>query len=95
MSSIGAIEKFLSEYVSNMMTTLLLIPDNPEQGVLYLLTGIVNLVQKHFQWENIEIKFNILSEILVTFNCLKQESFIYHLENGKKNFFLIFYSFNI
>lgn len=86
MTSITAIEKFLAEYVSNMMTTLLLIPDNPDQGVLYLLTGVTNLVQKHFQWDNLEIKFNILIDILVIFNCLKQESYIYHLENGRKLF---------
>ncbi|RNA42489.1 hypothetical protein BpHYR1_036590 [Brachionus plicatilis] len=64
MSSLSSIEKFLAEYVSNMMTTLLLIPDNPDQGVLYLLTGVVNLVLKNFQWDNKEVKFNILIEIL-------------------------------
>ena len=48
IASVSVVEKFLNDYISNMMTTLILIPDNPDQGVLYLLTGVdsfFNLVQ--------------------------------------------------
>lgn len=85
MTTVAGIEKFLCDFVSNLMTTLLIIPDNPDQGVLYLLTGVINLVQKHFQWENLEIKFCLLANMLVIFNSLKQENYLYHVENVESN----------
>lgn len=78
------VERLLNEYISNMLSTLLLIPDNPEQGVLYLLTGVLNLVNKHYQWENTEIKFNLLANFLVILGAMTQESYIYHINSGMK-----------
>jgi hypothetical protein len=77
------VEKFLNDYLSNLMSTLLVIPDNPEQGVLYLLTGVLNLIQKHFQWENLDIKFNLLCNSLVILGALKQDEYLYHIPDGK------------
>ena len=82
ITTLSSVEKQLNEFISNMLSTLLLIPDNPEQGVLYLLTGVLNLVNKHFQWENTEIKFNLLASFLVIFGAVTQENFIYHINNG-------------
>ena len=76
-------EKFLNEYLSNVMSTLLLIPDNPEQTVLYLLTGVHNIIDKHYNWDNKEIKFNLLTNLLVILSALKQEEYLHHLENGE------------
>lgn len=81
-TSVSTVEKFLSDYLTNMMTTLLVIPDNPDQGVLYLLTGVMNLVQKHLNWDNLEIKFNLLANLLLVFSALKQEIYLYHINNG-------------
>lgn len=66
-----------------MLSTLLLIPDNPDQGVLYLLTGVINLINKHYTWENLEFKFNLLSNCLIILTSAKQENYIYHNKNGK------------
>ncbi len=92
LTSMSAVEKFLSEYLTSMMSTLLLIPDNPEQGVLYLLTGVINLISKHVQWENEDIKFNLLANSMIALSAMSQTSFIYHLNNGK---FVLPYSFTL
>ncbi len=82
ISSMSAVEKFLSEYLTNMMSTLLLVPDNPEQGVLYLLTGVINLINKHVQWDNEEIKFNLLANSLIGLSAMAQTNYLHHLNNG-------------
>lgn len=78
-------EKYLNDFLSNMMSTLLAVPDNPEQGVLYLLTGCLNLVQKHLTWENVECKFNLLLNGLVILSALKQEAHLYGVSDVEAN----------
>ena len=80
-ASMPMVEKFLNDYLSNMMSTLLLIPDSPEQGVLYLLTGVLNMINQ-FNWDNLEIKFNLLANALVIFSALEQENYFYFVTNG-------------
>ena len=75
------IEKFLNDYLSNMMSTLLLVPDSPEQGVLYLLTGVINMINQ-FSWDNLETKFNLLTNVLVIFSALEQENYMHSIHNG-------------
>ncbi len=75
------IEKFLNDFLSNMLSTLLLVPDSPEQGVLYLLTGVINMINQ-YNWDNLEIKFNLLTNVLVIFSALEQENYMHSINNG-------------
>ncbi len=75
------IEKFLNDFLSNMLSTLLLVPDSPEQGVLYLLTGVINMINQ-YNWDNLEIKFNLLTNVLVIFSALEQENYMHSIHNG-------------
>jgi hypothetical protein len=79
------IEKYLNEYLANMMSTLLILPDNPEQGVLYLLTGVLNLIEKHLNWENVDVRFNLLVNVIIILTALKQEDYLYHIDYGMAN----------
>lgn len=76
------IENYLNGYLANILSTLILLPDNPDQGVLYLLNGLLNLIQTHFEWENKEIKLNLMITSLSLLSALKQENHIYHVPNG-------------
>ena len=82
--SISTVEKYLFEYLSSMLSTMLIIPDNPEQGVLYLFTGVFNLINKHFNWENLEYKIRLLAQCLILLSAIKQESYLHHINNGLK-----------
>ncbi len=84
VTSQTSVEKFLSDYLLNMMSTLLIVPDNPDQGALYLLTGVLNIIIKHFNWENVELKLNLLLNLLTLLGSLKQENYLFRIENGKK-----------
>jgi len=79
-------EAFLNDYILNLMSTLLVLPDNPEQGVLYLMTILINFVDIHYKWENLEIKYNLLTYGLVALSAFKQENYLYHIENGKNEY---------
>ncbi len=81
----ASIEKYLNDFLQNMMSTLLVIPDNPDQGVLYLLTGVLNLIEKHFAWESVDIKFGLLAKSLLVLSALKQEEFLYHVNGVESN----------
>lgn len=83
--TMASIEKYLNDFLQNMMSTLVVIPDNPEQGVLYLLTGVLNLIEKHFAWENVDIKFSLLVKSLVALSALRQEEFLYHVNGVESN----------
>jgi hypothetical protein len=69
----------------NLLNTLLLLPDNPEQGVLALLTGVLNLINEHIEWENLEFKFSLLADFCVILSAMKQETFLYHVHNVESN----------
>ncbi len=81
----SVVEKFLSDYLLNMMSTLLIIPDNPDQGVLYLSTGVLNIITKHFSWENLDIKLNLLLNLITLLSALKQENYLFNIENLELN----------
>ena len=76
------VERFLNEYLTNLMSTLLVLPDNPELGVLYLLSGVLNLINTRYAWENLEIKFNLLLNVIVVLSSLKQENYLHHVNFG-------------
>lgn len=78
-------ERYLSDYLPNLMSTLLAVPDNPEQGVLYLLTGCLNIIQKHVNWDNIDIKFGLLLNALSILGALKQEHHLYGVDEIEAN----------
>ncbi|XP_046805800.1 VPS35 endosomal protein sorting factor-like isoform X1 [Lucilia cuprina] len=40
-------DSYLVSYLSNMLATLVLVPDSPERGVLYLLNLLLEVVQKY------------------------------------------------
>uniref|UniRef100_A0A1B6GS92 VPS35 endosomal protein-sorting factor-like n=1 Tax=Cuerna arida TaxID=1464854 RepID=A0A1B6GS92_9HEMI len=43
-------EQFLEGYLCQLLSTLLIVPDSPEQGVLYLTRGLLNVLQ-HYTWD--------------------------------------------
>jgi hypothetical protein len=49
-----------------------------------LLTGVLNIIIKHFNWENVELKLNLLLNLLTLLGSLKQENYLFRIENGKK-----------
>ena len=56
--------------------------DSPEQGVLYLLKGLVNVLQ-NYTWEShLDNKAIVYMNIIILMSAGSQESFLYHVKKG-------------
>lgn len=72
---------YLQSYLRNFLATLIVVPDSPDQGVLYLLRMLIEITRK-YGFETtclIEIYFEIIETLCV----ISQEVYPYHAVNGK------------
>ncbi|KAJ8318573.1 hypothetical protein KUTeg_003664 [Tegillarca granosa] len=78
-------EPLLTEYLYNFISTLLVVPDNPDSGVLYLLRGLLNILQ-NYNWEpNSDAKILIYTRVLAMLSASCQEKYIYHVDKVDSN----------
>lgn len=58
--------------------------DNPEAGVLYLMRGLLNVLQ-NYQWEaSSDAKVIIYSRCLAMLSAMCQDQLPYHVDKGKE-----------
>ncbi|XP_066546086.1 VPS35 endosomal protein-sorting factor-like isoform X2 [Amia ocellicauda] len=70
-------EGFLLEFINNFMSTLLVVPDHPEQGVLYLVRGLLNVVQEYSWEDSSDAKVRVYISALQLLAAMSQESYLY------------------
>ncbi|XP_077304989.1 VPS35 endosomal protein-sorting factor-like isoform X3 [Lithobates pipiens] len=78
-------EAFLLEFLSNFFSTLLVVPDHPEQGVLSLVRGLLNVIEDYAWEDNRDDKIWIYSSVLHLLAALCQESYLYHIDKVDSN----------
>ncbi|TMW48635.1 hypothetical protein DOY81_006300 [Sarcophaga bullata] len=80
-----SMDTYLTSYLSNMLATLVLVPDSPERGVLYLLNLLLDVVQKYpfalHTAEPTKIYLNALDMLYVQ----SLEEFPYHVPQVVSN----------
>ncbi|XP_011503755.1 PREDICTED: UPF0505 protein C16orf62 homolog [Ceratosolen solmsi marchali] len=77
-------EPYLLSYLSNFLSTLLVVPDSPEHGVLYLMRGLLNAVQRCFDHNN-KIKSHLYLRVLDLLSTITQETYLYHVDKVDSN----------
>ncbi|XP_057321431.1 VPS35 endosomal protein-sorting factor-like [Microplitis mediator] len=77
-------EPYLLSYLSNFLSTLLVVPDSPEHGVLYLMRGLLNAVQRCFD-ENSSIKCVLHLRVLDLLSTITLETYPYHVDKVDSN----------
>ncbi|KAL4240173.1 hypothetical protein ACF0H5_000967 [Mactra antiquata] len=78
-------EPFLVDYISNFISTLLVVPDNPDSSVLYLLRGLLNILQ-NYTWEpNSDAKVVVYTRVLAMLSASCQETYPYHVSKVDSN----------
>ncbi|XP_012275161.1 UPF0505 protein C16orf62 homolog isoform X2 [Orussus abietinus] len=77
-------EPCLLSYLSNFLSTLLVVPDSPEHGVLYLMRGLLNAVQRCFD-ENSSTKAHLYLRVLDLLSTVTQENYPYHIDKVDSN----------
>ncbi|XP_066588771.1 VPS35 endosomal protein-sorting factor-like [Prorops nasuta] len=75
---------WLLSYLSNFLSTLLVVPDSPEHGVLYLLRGLLNAAQRCFE-ENTSTKYYLYLRVLDLLSTVTQENYPYHIDKVDSN----------
>ncbi|XP_016889498.1 VPS35 endosomal protein-sorting factor-like [Cynoglossus semilaevis] len=78
-------ENFLLDFVNNFLATLLVIPDHPEHGVLYLVRGLLNMVQDYTWEENSDAKMRVYVSALPLLAAMSQETYIYSVPKVDSN----------
>ncbi|KAH8243880.1 hypothetical protein KR032_011089, partial [Drosophila birchii] len=80
-----SLERFLVTYLCNMLATLIVVPDSPEQGVLYFLRLLLDVVGRH------EFKTDSTAPSVIYLHCLDMlyvqslEKFPYHIRGVVSN----------
>ncbi|KAH8281161.1 hypothetical protein KR054_012542, partial [Drosophila jambulina] len=80
-----SLERFLVTYLCNMLATLIVVPDSPEQGVLYFLRLLLDVVGRH------EFKPDSTAPSIIYLHCLDMlyvqslEKFPYHIRGVVSN----------
>ncbi|XP_061175069.1 VPS35 endosomal protein-sorting factor-like [Saccostrea echinata] len=78
-------EPLLVEHIYNFLSTLLTVPDNPDAGVLYLLRGLLNIIQ-NYTWEpQSDAKVLVYTRVLALLSAMSQDSYIYHADKVDAN----------
>ncbi|XP_062589752.1 VPS35 endosomal protein-sorting factor-like [Saccostrea cucullata] len=78
-------EPLLVEHIYNFLSTLLIVPDNPDAGVLYLLRGLLNIIQ-NYTWEpQSDAKVLVYTRVLALLSAMGQDSYIYHADRVDAN----------
>lgn len=58
--------------------------DHPEQGVLFLVRGLLNVIQDYTWEDNSDDKVRIYTNVLHLLSAMTQEVYIYHVDKGNK-----------
>ncbi|XP_058057478.1 VPS35 endosomal protein sorting factor-like [Anopheles bellator] len=79
-------DAFLKTYVVNFLSTLVIVPDNPTQGVLYLLRLLLDVVPNYpFEGSSSTTLSNIYLHVLDFLSVAAQEVYPYHIVNVISN----------
>nr|XP_033818830.1 VPS35 endosomal protein sorting factor-like isoform X2 [Geotrypetes seraphini] len=78
-------ETFLLEFLSNFFSSLLIVPDHPEQGVLFLVRGLLNVIEDYTWEDNSDDKIRIYTSVLHLLSAMSQETFLYHVDKVDSN----------
>uniref|UniRef100_A0A3B3RIB6 VPS35 endosomal protein-sorting factor-like n=1 Tax=Paramormyrops kingsleyae TaxID=1676925 RepID=A0A3B3RIB6_9TELE len=78
-------EPFLLDFINNFLSTLLVVPDHPEQAVLYLVRGLLNMVQDYTWEEGSDAKVRVYISALPLLAAMSQETYLYSIPKVDSN----------
>jgi hypothetical protein len=82
---IRSTEPILVDFIHNFIATLLIVPDSPDQGTLYLLRGLLNVIQE-YPWDaNGDNKTMIYVKVLAMLAASVQEKLPYGVKRVDAN----------
>ncbi|KJE94840.1 hypothetical protein CAOG_005411 [Capsaspora owczarzaki ATCC 30864] len=78
-------EPILVSFLLEFLSTLLVVPDHPDHGKLYMVKGLINMIQT-YQWEeNGDGKIRVYMGILSLMASMHQTHYAYRIEGVESN----------
>ncbi|EDV22361.1 uncharacterized protein TRIADDRAFT_28863, partial [Trichoplax adhaerens] len=81
---IRSTEPKVLDYLSQLLGFLQYVPDNPDQGALYLLKGLLNVLQK-YHWDSDLGKIKMYIKTIGLLSAMCQDGYLYQLKNVDSN----------
>ncbi|KAJ1532194.1 hypothetical protein ONE63_000815 [Megalurothrips usitatus] len=78
-------EPYIVSYICNFLSTLLIVPDSPEQGVLYLTRGLLNVIQTYSWDQQSTGRSTVYLHVLDMLAAAAQETYPYHIDMVDSN----------
>lgn len=78
-------EPFLSEYICNMLSTLIVIPDNTNQGIMYLTRALVNTLNHSSKEQNAAVVTSLFLNVLDMLSTCARPTYPYHVKRVDSN----------
>lgn len=78
-------EPFLLEFLCNFFSTLLIVPDHPEHGVLFLVRELLNVIQDYTWEDSSDDKIRIYTSVLHLLSAMSQDTYLYHIDKVDSN----------
>ncbi|BES95118.1 Esophageal cancer associated protein [Nesidiocoris tenuis] len=78
-------EPFIQEYVKNVLSTLLVLPDCPEQGILYVTRILINVIQKYSDDSNLSFITGLYLHAIDLLAFAAQPDYIYRIKGVDSN----------
>ncbi|XP_066255043.1 VPS35 endosomal protein-sorting factor-like isoform X1 [Euwallacea similis] len=80
----GDTESFLLPFVRQLLSALLVVPDNPERGVLSLIRMLLNLLRA-FEWTTNQPLGFLYVNVIDLFSIMAQDFYPYHVDKVESN----------
>jgi len=78
-------EQPMTDFLNSFVGSLLIIPDSPDQGVLYFVRGFLNVINS-YQWDpRSDAKVTVYVNMLCMLSAMCQEHFIHHIDKVDSN----------
>ncbi|KAF6031522.1 C16orf62 [Bugula neritina] len=78
-------EGFVVQYIQNFLSSLVIVPDNPDQGVLILFKGLLNVI-RGYQFDSGEtVRVKLYLAVLSSLSAISQEKYLYHVDRVESN----------
>lgn len=78
-------EPYITAYINNFLSVLLVVPDNPDMEVFYLLRGLLNAVQE-YQWTaSSDHKIRVYMNTISLLSAACQDKYLYGVEKVDSN----------
>lgn len=78
-------DEFLGDYVAQLLNTLITVPDNPEQGPMYLMKSVVQALAERTYPDDSDVKSMTLVKCIAVLAATTQPTYLFQIPNVTLN----------